>query len=302
MKVPSNLLNYQDYYNKLNKKVVDIINIPLIVLCGLTILFYVLFRSGLGGGNTSTSTAPYSVGANTTDTSGSSFSIFGFLIVLILIFVILIGGFKYLFKVDIVTELKNIFSSEPELDINIKTQTPTKDNQNDNKNKEKDIDKVHYPKGASSEVFHISDNKYTYDDARAVCKAFDARLASYEEVEKSYNKGGEWCSYGWSQKGLALFPTQKKTYNKLQERRGHENDCGRPGINGGFIKDKNTKFGANCFGVKPDITKLEKKLMNKYKVYPPSETQKKIDRKSNKYREELDDILITPFNKDKWTY
>ena len=41
--------------------------------------------------------------------------------------------------------------------------------------------------------------------------------------------------------------------------------------------------------------------MNKYKVYPPSETQKKIERKSKKYKEELDEILITPFNKDKWT-
>ena len=293
MNVSPNLVNFQDYYNKINKKVVDIINIPLIVLCGLTILFYVLFLSSLGKGNTSTSAEPYSVGA--TDTSGSGFSIFGFLIVLILIFLILIGGFKYLFKVDIVTELKNIFSSEPELDINIKT--PEKVNQK----KKNDIDKVHYPKEDSSEVFHISDNKYTYDDARAVCKAFDARLASYEEVEKSYNKGGEWCSYGWSQKGLALFPTQKKTYNKLQERRGHENDCGRPGVNGGFIKDKNTKFGANCFGVKPKITKLEKKLMTKYKVYPPSETQKKIERKSKEYKEELNEILITPFNKDKWT-
>ena len=94
---------------------------------------------------------------------------------------------------------------------------------------------------------------------------------------------------------------KKKTYNKLQERKGHENDCGRPGINGGFIENKHTKFGANCFGIKPKITNLEKKLMKKYKVYPPSETQKKINEKSKKYRKELGNILITPFNKNNWT-
>ena len=34
---------------------------------------------------------------------------------------------------------------------------------------------------------------------------------------------------------MALYPTQKKTYNKLQTIKGHEHDCGRPGINGGYI-------------------------------------------------------------------
>ena len=42
--------------------------------------------------------------------------------------------------------------------------------------------------------------------------------------------------------------------------------------------------------------------MKYYNVYPPSKTQKMIDKKSKQYRKELDDILITPFNKDKWSY
>ena len=276
MKVSPNLVNYQNYYRKINKKVVDIINIPLIILCGLIILFYILFFSGISTNKSTVSSDPYMVGAQAQQ-GGSGFSIFGFLIVLVLIFAILIGGFKYIFHIDIVTELKNIFSSEPEIDINIKTQEDNKSDNNKNK-----MNEVHYPKEATSEVFHISDNKYTYDDARAVCKAFDSRLATYKEVEKAYNDGGEWCSYGWSNKGLALFPTQQHTYNKLQERRGHENDCGRPGVNGGFIENKNTKFGANCFGIKPEITKLEQKIMKNYNVYPPSKTQKNIDRKSKK--------------------
>ena len=86
MKVSPNLVNYQEYYDKLNKKIVDNINIPLIVFCGLTIIFYLLFLSGLGSSD-STSNAPYNVGVQP-DTSGSSFSIFGFVMVLVLIFVI----------------------------------------------------------------------------------------------------------------------------------------------------------------------------------------------------------------------
>lgn len=48
------------------------------------------------------------------------------------------------------------------------------------------------------EVFNISNNLYTYDDAQAICKSYDSRLATYNEVEDSYNDGGEWCNYGWS--------------------------------------------------------------------------------------------------------
>jgi hypothetical protein len=293
MKVSPNLSSYQEYYNKINNKVVDIVNIPLIVICGLIIMFYILFFSSLGSG-TKSSPNPYNVGSVSTKVSSGGFGIFSSLIVIILVFLILIGGFKYLFKIDVWVELKNIFTSEPELDINVNTPKGKHSEPNAS------ASDVEYPIFASPEVFHISDNKYNYDDARAVCKAFNSRLATYDEVEHAYNKGGEWCSYGWSNKGLALFPTQKDTYNKLQQVRGHENDCGRPGVNGGYIEDKYKQFGANCYGVKPEITKLEKKLMKTYNVIPPSKTQKKIDNKAKKYGNELNKILITPFSEEKW--
>ena len=28
--------------------------------------------------------------------------------------------------------------------------------------------------------------------------------------------------------------------------KGHRDDCGKPGINGGYFKDKDLKFGVNC--------------------------------------------------------
>jgi hypothetical protein len=67
------------------------------------------------------------------------------------------------------------------------------------------------------EVFNISNNLYTYDDAKSICSAYDASLATYDQIEKSYNGGGEWCSIGWSADQQALYPTQKSTWRELQK-------------------------------------------------------------------------------------
>ena len=37
----------------------------------------------------------------------------------------------------------------------------------------------------------------------------------------------------------------KKYLEKLQKIKGHEHDCGRPGINGGYIDNPNVRFGVN---------------------------------------------------------
>lgn len=102
----------------------------------------------------------------------------------------------------------------------------------------------------NKEVFNLSNQVYTYDEAREVCKAFGADLANYDQVEQAYLNNGEWCNYAWSDQQLALMPTQKDTFNKLQ-RTTEKNACGRPGVNGGFIGNTALRFGANCYGVKP---------------------------------------------------
>jgi hypothetical protein len=115
-------------------------------------------------------------------------------------------------------------------------------------------DKCGYPKfptSGSEEVYNVGNNVYNYDEAQAVCKAYGARLATYDEIENAYNDGGEWCNYGWSEGQMAYFPTQKDTWDTLQRDPKLKHACGRPGINGGFIDNPNVKFGANCFGVKP---------------------------------------------------
>lgn len=103
----------------------------------------------------------------------------------------------------------------------------------------------------NKQVFNISQNKYTFKQAQDVCTAFDASLATYDQIEGAYNAGAEWCNYGWSAGQMAYFPTQKSTYNRLAQNPNTKNACGRPGINGGFMGNPNIRFGVNCYGVKP---------------------------------------------------
>jgi hypothetical protein len=154
-------------------------------------------------------------------------------------------------------------------------------------------------KNRGEEVFNVSNNKYTYKDAKSICKAYNARLATYSEIENSYNAGGEWCNYGWSEDQLALFPTQQNTYDKLQKIKGHENDCGRPGVNGGFMEES-LKFGVNCYGVKPDMSEKEEQLMKLERIYPKTQSEAELEKQVEYWKEHLDDINVAPFNRDKW--
>lgn len=104
---------------------------------------------------------------------------------------------------------------------------------------------------SDKQVFNVSNNLYTYEEAQKVCAAFDASMATYDQIEGSYENGGEWCNYGWSEGQMAYFPTQKKTWNLLQKNPKTKNVCGRPGINGGYMSNPYIHFGANCYGIKP---------------------------------------------------
>ena len=111
-------------------------------------------------------------------------------------FLILVNGLKYFFDFDIAHSK----------------------NRTDVKVIEKDIKKN--PNVTSKEVFHIGDNVYTFDEAKLICNAYDGDLANYSQVENAYRNGAEWCSYGWSKGQMALYPTQKLTYEKLKKYQG----------------------------------------------------------------------------------
>lgn len=161
------------------------------------------------------------------------------------------------------------------------------------------------PPPQQDEVFNLSDNLFTYDDAQTVCKSYGARLATYDEVEKSYNTGGEWCNYGWSSDQMALFPTQKDTWQKLKEK-GSPNACGRPGINGGFFKNPYIKFGANCFGKKPKPTDRDQSMFaerqkQQLSALPITAGDKELQNKVKFFQDNADKLLIQSFNSNKWS-
>jgi hypothetical protein len=156
--------------------------------------------------------------------------------------------------------------------------------------------------GGSNEVFNVANNLYTYDDARAVCTAFGARLATYDEIEDAYNKGGEWCSYGWSEGQMAYFPTQKATWQELQKDPKKKNNCGRPGINGGYMENPYIKFGVNCFGKKPKPTDKDLQAMAANKLQPKTEEDTLIDKKVQFWKDNADKLLnVNAFNRNTWS-
>ncbi len=143
------------------------------------------------------------------------------------------------------------------------------------------------------QVFNVSNNLYSYEEAQKVCAAFDASLATYNQVEAAYNNGGEWCNYGWSDGQMAYFPTQKDTWEKLQKNPNTKHACGRPGINGGFIDNPYVRFGANCYGVKapePDGWA------------PASYTEECVDNSENEEMQKLrNSAKLNSFNVKKWS-
>ena len=157
---------------------------------------------------------------------------------------------------------------------------------------------------SADEVFNIANNLYTYDDAQAVCSAYGARLATYDEVEDAYQKGGEWCNYGWSDGQMAYFPTQKATWEKLQKNPDKKNSCGRPGVNGGYMSNPYIKFGVNCYGKKPDpkADDLTKMNANKDVIVPKTADEELLDKKVQFWKDNADKLLnVNSFNRDKWS-
>jgi len=157
------------------------------------------------------------------------------------------------------------------------------------------------------EVFNIAGNHFTYGDAPAVCAAYGAELATYDQVEASYNDDAEWCNYGWSADQMALFPTQKDTWKKLQSKPSTANQCGRPGVNGGYIPNPNITFGVNCYGTKPAISDNDKKAMQDAQAVitqptPLTPEEIEFNKKLQFWKQNAAKVLtINGFNENKWS-
>jgi hypothetical protein len=159
------------------------------------------------------------------------------------------------------------------------------------------------PTGApGSEVFSVSKNTFTYYDAQPLCKALGAELATYDQVKAAWDRGADWCNYGWVKGQNAIFPTQTDTWQKLQagpeEERGA---CGRPGINGGYFDNPELRFGVNCYGPKPAQSTHDEATIAKRTGQPLTAGALEVEKKVNKFRSEADNIGVLPFSANKWS-
>ena len=264
-------------------------NITILAILTLVVLLYFVLFSSLGG---SGEAAP---GSQRSDSS------IGLEILLWSVFIMLIvfNALQYFFSINVKASLKNLFSRKPELDLVIDQPYPVA--AGGEEEGEIDASDVVPEITTAPQVFHVRDNKFTYENAEAVCKAYGGRLANYDEVEDAYKKGGEWCGYGWSANQMALYPTQKTTWDRLQGIKGHEHDCGRPGVNGGYIANPNVEFGINCFGYKPEITPEEQDEMRTANYFPKTQKEIEMDKRVKRWKHRLSSLQISPFNHTDWS-
>lgn len=222
------------------------------------------------------------------------------LTILLFVALLIIDFFKYLFQIDILD-----FLLDAAINGLMMTHSSTEPKEPQPKSTCPGV--TTEPPG---EVFNIRNNLYTYDDAQEVCSMYGAKIATYDQIEKAYNNGAEWCNYGWSEGQMALFPTQKSTWDALQPKKNQcaknntNNACGRPGINGGIIKNPNVRFGVNCYGKKPVATDSEKALMKTHVETKVTESPKdaKLHAKMEVWKKNADKyLLVNSFNKEKWS-
>jgi hypothetical protein len=268
----SNPVNMYDSVNNI------MLNPIVFIILLVIVIIYVIMFASLGKNDT----------AIIEDNSSSKGQqILGIVVAGILVFLIIVNAFQYFFNINVSAYVNDLFTSTPKIDI-VVDQGPSVE--------PAPVPEIKFKK----QVFNIPGNYYTYDNAQALCSAYGSQLASYDQIENAYKNGGEWCNYGWSAGQMALFPTQQKTFNNLQTIKGHEHDCGRPGVNGGYIANPNVRFGVNCYGNKPKITEQEEDLMKTSTPYPQSAEDIAFQKRVDFWKGQVDNILVSPFNYNTW--
>ena len=277
-----------NYYNKFND---FIINPIVFIIVVLIIVAYFVFSSSLGN---SDSEGFRSITGD--DSSGEQ--IMGIIIVVVLAILIIINAVQYFFSISVTAYLRDFFTNKPKIDIVVdQNSNPDGSSGSPFYSSPAPVPEIKFKK----QVFNIPGNYYNYTNAKALCQAYGANLATYQQVEDAYKNSGEWCNYGWSDGQMALFPTQQKTFDNLQKIKGHENDCGRPGVNGGYMANPQLRFGVNCYGNKPKITGEEEELMQYTTPYPETAEDIAFQKQVEFWKNKIDEILVSPFNYNTWS-
>jgi len=266
----------QQMYNYMNQMM---FNPTVFAIVFFIIVAYFVFFHYLGKTDTSTS-------IDGDSGSGSNTRTITIVVIGILVVLFLLNILQYLLNINITAYIKDIFTSQPKIDITIDKTSGSQSG----------VPLIRFKK----QVFNVPGNYYNYTNAKALCNAYGAKLATYKQVEDAYKNGAEWCNYGWSDGQMALFPTQQKTFDGLQKIAGHENDCGRPGINGGYMANPEIMFGVNCYGNKPKMTPEEQELMKTSTPYPQTMEDIMFQKRVDYWKGKIDEILVSPFNYSSW--
>ena len=200
------------------------------------------------------------------------------IVFLIFSFIIAFIGTEYFFGVNLTATLSNLFST-PEVDVSIVQ--PTNSNSSNSSTTHSSNKK---------QTYHVQ-GKFDYLNAKAICKAYNGKLANIQQVTDAYSKGAEWCDYGWSEDNMVLFPTQLNTWKSYQEL-GNKEVCGRPGVNGGYNNNLLQQLGVNCFGKKPDLTGA---------MPPVPISQPAVDKRVQYWQSKLPSLTVSPFNYTEWS-
>lgn len=113
------------------------------------------------------------------------------------------------------------------------------------------IEKIYIQK---KETYYV-DGRYTYNEAKNVCKSLNQRIATLKELYENYELGANWCKYGWLEAQIVAYPNQVKNTH-----------CGKSGVNGNYQNEKNKNYGVVCIGAKPNVVIQKDKKKKNYKI------------------------------------
>ena len=107
--------------------------------------------------------------------------------------------------------------------------------------------------------------------------------------------------------GLGYESSRSRNYShchgSTRNRTKKKNNCGRPGINGGYIDNPYIKFGVNCYGKKPtptenDLNRLE---AQQSQPIPITAEDKELQEKIDYWKKNSDKLQLNSFNNNNWS-
>lgn len=202
-------------------------------------------------------------------------------------------------------EKEDIKKKKPKKEVKKDAKKDDKKDAKKDAKKEKDKKK---PDGGKKEVFLIY-NKFNYLEAKEICKLYDGRLATEQDLDDAFGHGANWCTWGWLDGEMIGYPVQQKFWSTIEKK--HKGYCGpTAGINKIKNIDPLKQYGITCYGIKPPKSDRDKELEmvldemteeNSLQSEIEKCKQSKRDADKKKWIEsQQKNIRIVEFNQTQW--